>query len=48
MSMYAYDVDADNLAIRLFDLPQRSEVIPEARLCDNLVRCEDAHAVQFW
>jgi len=39
-----YLVEGDDLAIGLLDLPQLGEEVPEPRLGDNLVGCEDAHA----
>lgn len=41
------DVDSDNLSVRLLDLAQLHQKVPEARLGDHGVGCEDAHAVQL-
>lgn len=43
----AYQVQADNLAVGLLDLLQLGEEVPEAGLGDDIVRGEDAHAVQL-
>lgn len=42
-----YHVQADNFTIRLLDLLQLREEIPEAGLCNNIVGSKDAHAVKF-
>jgi hypothetical protein len=44
----AYLVQAHNLAVGLLDLAQLGEEVPEARLGDDIVRGEDAHAVELW
>ena len=43
----AYLVEWDNLAIRLLDLSQLSEEIPESWLGDNIIGSEDAHPVEL-
>ena len=42
-----YHVQADNLAAGLLDLAGLAQEIPEPRLCDDIVWCKDAHAVQL-
>lgn len=42
-----YDVERNNLAVGLLDLPELAEEIPEPRLGDNVVGRKDAHAVQL-
>lgn len=44
----AHQVDGDEFTGGLLDLPELAEEVPEARLCDDLVGCEDTHAVEFW
>lgn len=41
------DVHADNLAIRLFDLLELAQEVPETRFCDDFVDGEDAHTVEL-
>ena len=40
-------VDRDDLAVRLLDLLQLTEKVPEAGLCDDGVGGKDAHLVQL-
>lgn len=42
-----YGVQADNLAVGLLQLAERSHEVPEARLGHNGVGRKDAHAVQL-
>lgn len=43
----AYLVQRDNLAVRLLDLPQLGQKVPEAALGNHIIGSEDAHAVEF-
>jgi len=43
-----YHVQADNLSVRLLDLSQLHQEVPETRLCNNGVWCKNSHAVQLW
>lgn len=43
-----YLVDADNLAVCLLDLTELHQEVPESRLSNDRVRCEDSHAVELW
>jgi hypothetical protein len=47
-SLLVDDIQGDDLAVRLLDLAELHEEVPEARLCHDGVRCKDAHAVQLW
>ena len=40
-------VQAHNLTVRLLDLPEFGKEIPEAALRNDIVRSEDAHAVEL-
>ena len=40
-------VQSDNLAIRLLDLSELRKEVPEAGLGNDIIRSEDAHAVQL-
>ena len=42
------DVEGDDLAVRLLDLAQFHQEIPESRLGNYGVGSEDAHAVELW
>ena len=42
-----HNVDANNLAIRLLDLLQLAQEVPETGLGDDFVGREDAHAVEL-
>lgn len=42
-----YLVQRDDFSIGLFDLFQLGQKVPEARLCDHVVWCKNAHAVQL-
>lgn len=42
-----YLVDGNDLTVDLLDLLQLAQEVPEARLGNDLVRGEDAHAVQL-
>jgi hypothetical protein len=42
-----YDIEGNNLAVRLLDFPQLHQEIPESRLCDHRVWSEYAHAVEL-
>lgn len=42
-----YDVQADNLSVCLLDLAKLRQEIPEAGLCNNIVRSKDAHSVEL-
>ena len=39
-------LNADNLSGSLLELTELTEEIPEPRFGDNLVRCEDSHAIE--
>jgi len=43
-----YLIHADDLTVRLLNLPELGQEVPEAALGDNLVRRKDAHAVELW
>lgn len=43
----SYLVDGDDLAVRLLDLSQLRQEVPESALGDDLVGGEDAHAVEL-
>jgi len=43
-----YLVQRDDLAVRLLDLLQLGEEVPEAGLGDHIVGGKDAHAVELW
>lgn len=43
----SYLVQTHNLTIRLLDLAELREEVPEAGLGDDIVGSEDAHAVEF-
>lgn len=43
-----YHIQADDLAAGLLDLAGLAEEVPEPRLRNDIVWCEDAHAVQLW
>ena len=43
-----YHTGRNNLAIGLLDLSDLTQEVPETGLCDNGIRCKDAHAVKFW
>lgn len=47
MGVWTYLVQANNLTVCLLDLPQLHQEVPEAGLGDNLIRSEDAHAVEL-
>jgi hypothetical protein len=40
-------VDGDDLAVRLLDLSELAEEVPEPRLSDDLVRRKNAHTVDL-
>jgi len=42
-----YLVQGDDLSVRLLDLAQLGEEVPEPGLGDNIVGSEDAHPVQL-
>ena len=48
MIVHTYDVQANNLAAGLLDLPHLAQEVPETRLGDDIVWSEDAHAVKLW
>lgn len=48
MCVPTYLVKADNLAIRLLDLAELHEEVPESGLGNDRVRGEDSHAVELW
>jgi len=41
-------VQADDLSVRLLDLAELHQEVPEAGLCNNSVWCKDTHAVELW
>jgi hypothetical protein len=41
-------VQGDDLAVRLLDLAELAEEVPEPRLGDNIVGRKDTHAVDLW
>jgi hypothetical protein len=43
-----YDIQTDDLSVRLLDLAEFHEEVPEARFGDYCVGREDSHAVEFW
>ena len=43
----SYQVDSDDLAIRLLDLPQLHQKVPEPRFSDDFVWCKYSHAVKL-
>jgi len=45
--LFVNNIDTNDFTIGLFDLLQLSEEVPEPRLCDDLVRREDPHTVDF-
>lgn len=45
--LFTHDVDGNDLTRRGLDLLELTEVVPEARLGDNVVGREDAHAVEL-
>ena len=46
-SLLVDDVQGDNLAVRLLNLSQLHQEVPEAGFGDHIVWCENAHAVQL-
>ena len=42
-----YDVDADDLSVRLLDLSELHQEVPETRLCNHGVGRKDSHSVQL-
>ena len=42
-----YLVEGDDLAIGFLDLPELHEKVPESRLCNDIIRCENSHAVEL-
>jgi hypothetical protein len=44
---HTYHVQADNLTIRLLNLLQLRDEVPEAGLRNHIVGSKDAHAVEF-
>ena len=44
---YTNLVQANDLSVRLLNLPELGEEIPEARLGNDIVRSEDAHAIEL-
>jgi hypothetical protein len=43
-----HHVQGDDLAVRLLDLSQLHQEIPETRLCNHSVWRKDSHSVQLW
>ena len=43
-----YNVQADDLSVRLLDLAELHQEVPETRLCNHGVGCKNSHAVQLW
>lgn len=43
----SYHVECDDLSVRLLDLLQLHEEVPESRFGHNIVGSEDTHAVKF-
>ena len=43
-----YHVQADDLSVRLLNLSQLHQEIPETRLCNHSVGCKYSHPVQLW
>jgi len=42
------NVYTDDLSGCLFDLLKLPKIVPEPRLCNDLIGCKDTHAVDFW
>ena len=45
--MEAYDIDSNELASCLLDLPELAQEVPESRLGDNFIWRKDSHSVKF-
>jgi hypothetical protein len=43
-----HHIQADDLSVRLLDLSQLHQKVPETRLCDDGVWCKYSHSVQLW
>jgi hypothetical protein len=43
-----YHIQANDLAVRLLDLSELHQEVPETRLCNHGVWCKDSHPVQLW
>lgn len=43
-----HHIQADDLSVRLFNLPQLHQEVPETRLRNHGVGCKYSHAVQLW
>lgn len=44
----AYHIKTDNLSVRLLDLSELHQEIPESRFGNNIVRGEYKHAIKLW
>jgi hypothetical protein len=43
-----HHIQADDLSVRLLDLSELHQEVPETRLCNHSVWCKDSHPVQLW
>lgn len=44
----AYHIKTDDLPVRLLDLSELHQEIPESRFGNNIVRGEYKHAIKLW
>jgi hypothetical protein len=44
---HTHNIDSNNLTTGFLDLVQLTEVVPESRLCDDIVGSKDSHPVQL-
>lgn len=42
-----YNVEGDNLAVRLLDFPQLHQKVPESGLRNDIIWCKYPHAIEF-